>query len=303
MDIKQLEAFVILSECLSVTRAAEQLYCTQPAVSIKIRKLEETLNTALFERLNNRLHLTPQGVVYREYALQILNLLKQSQEHMRQFDDPASGTVCVGASHFCGAWLLPRLMADFKKTFPCVNTRLSIATTEKLTTRLAAHEDDFIIVSDYIGIDTNKYTVVNFLSDPFVLICPPDHWLADKQECSIIDILEETFLFKPARSATRSFLLDNFRKAGVESECLRLLEIGSLEGIKQGVVYGLGISVVSRFSVEQEILNGQVREVKLKEPLFLRRISYAHYRDKLLSPAAQNFLARLPALDRYPVPE
>ena len=298
MDIKQLEAFVILSECLSVTRAAEQLYCTQPAVSIKIRKLEETLNTALFERLNNRLHLTPQGLVYREYALQVLNLLKKSQEHMRQFDDSSSGTISVGASHFCGVWLLPRLMADFKKTFPSVNIRLSIATTEKLTGRLATHEDDFIIVSDYIDVDTNKYTLVNFLSDPFVLICPPDHWLADKQECSIKDILGETFLIKSARSATRSFLLENFRKAGVKPECLRLLEIGSLEGIKQGVVYGLGISVVSRLSVEQEILNGLVREVKLEESLFLRGISYAHYRDKLLSPAAKNFLARLPALDQ-----
>lgn len=297
MDIKQLEAFVILSECLSVTLTAEQLYCTQPAVSMKIRKLEESLNTALFERLNNRLHLTPQGVVYREYALQVLNLLKKSQEHMRQFDDPAAGTVSVGASHFCGVWLLPRLMADFKKNFTFVNIRLSIATTEKLTGRLAAHDDDFIIVSDYIDIDTNKYKLVNFLSDPFVLICPPDHWLADKKKCSIKDILEETFLFKPAHSATRSFLLKNFREAGVDPKCLRLLEIGSLEGIKQGVVYGLGISVVSRFSVEQEILNGQVREVKLEEPLFSRMISYAHYKDKLLSPAAQNFLSRLPAID------
>ncbi|SCC69508.1 LysR family transcriptional regulator [Kosakonia oryziphila] len=297
MDIKQLEAFVILSECLSVTRAAEQLYCTQPAVSIKIRKLEEALNAALFERLNNRLHLTPQGVVYREYALQILNLLKQSQEHMRQFDDPASGTVNVGSSHFCGAWLLPRLMADFKKTYPGVNIRLGIATTEQLSRRLAAHEYDFIIVSDYIGIDTKKYTLINFLSDPFVLICPPDHWLADKQECSIKDILGETFLLKPARSATRSFLLENLRKVGVEPECLRLLEIGSLEGIKQGVVYGLGVSIVSRFSVEQEIVNGQLREIKLKEPLFSRKISYAHHSDKLLSPAAQNFLALLPALE------
>ncbi|WP_447878775.1 LysR family transcriptional regulator [Serratia fonticola] len=297
MDIKQLEAFVVLSECLSVTRAAEQLYCTQPAVSIKIRKLEEILNTTLFERLNNRLHLTPQGRVYREYALQILNLLKQSQEHMRQFDDPASGTISVGASHFCGAWLLPRLMAYFKKTYPGVNIRLSIATTEKLSRRLAAHEDDFIIVSDYIDIDTKKYTLINFLSDPFVLICPSDHWLADKQECDIKDILGETFLFKPARSATRSFLLENFRKAGVEPECLNLLEIGSLEGIKQGVVHGLGISVVSRISVKQEILNGQLREIQLKEPFFLRRISYVYHKDKLLSPAAQNFLTLLPELE------
>ncbi|OMQ23038.1 LysR family transcriptional regulator [Serratia oryzae] len=296
MDIGQLEAFVVLSECLSVTRAAEQLYCTQPAVSIRIKKLEETLNTPLFERLNNRLHLTSQGVVYREYALQILNLLKQSREHMRQFDNPDSGTVNVGASHFCGVWLLPRIMADFKKTFPGVNIRLDISTTEKLSRKLAAHETDFIIISDYIDIDTKKYRLVNFLSDSFVLICPPDHWLAARQECSIREIQDETFLIKPAFSATRSFLLENLRRAGVEPERLRLVEIGSLEGIKQGVVYGLGISVVSRLAVEQEIRSGQIREIKLKEPLFLRGISYAHHRDKLLSPAAQNFLARLPAL-------
>ena len=66
------------------------------------------------------------------------------------------------------------------------------------------------------------------------------------------------------------------------------------------MVYGPGLSVVSRFSVEQEILNGQVREVKLEEPLFLRRVNYAHYTDKLLYQAVQNLLARLPALNQYP---
>jgi len=295
MGIGQLEAFVVLSECLSVTRAAEQLYCTQPAVSIKIKKLEESLNTALFERLNNRLYLTPQGRVYREYALQILNLLKQSREHMRQFDDPDSGRVTVGASHFCGVWLLPRIMADFRKKFPGVNIRLDVSTTEKLSYSLSSHDTDFIIISDYIDIDTDKYTLVNFLNDPFVLICPPDHRLAERQVCSIRELKGETFLIKPAHSATRDFLLDNFRLAGLEPGELNLMEISSLEGIKQAVVHGLGISVVSRLSVEQEIRHRLVREITIEENLFSRGISYAHHRDHILSPAAQNFLAQLTA--------
>lgn len=291
MNLSQLNAFLLLAKGLNVTETAKQLFCTQPSVSIKIRKLEEELQTTLFERINNRLYLTPQGEVYLKYATQIINLVKNSSEHMRQFDDPSKGKIKFGASHFVGVYLLPKIMAYFNNLFPQVNLSMDISNSAQLIHKLNNQELEFLIMSDHIHLDPGQYHSNTFFIDPFVLICHPDHWLAKKKRCKFSDVESEVFLIKPDNSATRNFLLDKINECN--KKIINFMEINSLEGIKQGVIHKLGISIVSRLSITQELNAGLLCEVDFDDIIFSRGIRYFYHKEKYISPATKNLLSVL----------
>ena len=201
MNINQLKTFIVLADCLSVTETSKRLFCTQPAVSIKIRKLEETLNTVLFERINNRLYLTEQGKIFYSYAEQIISTLEMSVEHLHQYDDPNYGKIIIGASHFVGVYLLPQV--------------IEILSSQQLIQGLENHSIDFIIMSDQIYFDPQKYDVNRFLSDELILIVPPDHVLATYESCHFEQLCDELFIIKP-----ENFFYSNFQK--IRFLCLSL---------------------------------------------------------------------------------
>ncbi|BAS47929.1 LysR family transcriptional regulator [Aggregatibacter actinomycetemcomitans NUM4039] len=281
----------MLADCLSVTETSKRLFCTQPAVSIKIRKLEETLNTVLFERINNRLYLTEQGKIFYSYAEQIISTLEMSVEHLHQYDDPNYGKIIIGASHFVGVYLLPQVIAEYRKLSPNVELRLEILSSQQLIQGLENHSIDFIIMSDQIYFDPQKYDANRFLSDELILIVPPDHVLATYESCHFEQLCDELFIIKPKNSQTRKFLLQQFSKDQIS--LLKFMEINSLEGIKRCVMNGLGVSIISRFSVENELKMGMLKAVELDGFQFKREINYIYHKEKRLSSAIGRFIGLL----------
>ncbi|KYK87118.1 LysR family transcriptional regulator, partial [Aggregatibacter actinomycetemcomitans serotype d str. SA2200] len=288
MNINQLKTFIVLADCLSVTETSKRLFCTQPAVSIKIRKLEETLNTVLFERINNRLYLTEQGKIFYSYAEQIISTLEMSVEHLHKYDDPNYGKIIIGASHFVGVYLLPQVIAEYRKLSPNVELRLEILSSQQLIQGLENHSIDFIIMSDQIYFDPQKYDANRFLSDELILIVPPDHVLATYESCHFEQLCDELFIIKPKNSQTRKFLLQQFSKDQIS--LLKFMEINSLEGIKRCVMNGLGVSIISRFSVENELKMGMLKAVELDGFQFKREINYIYHKEKRLSSAIGRFI-------------
>ncbi|ANU82013.1 LysR family transcriptional regulator [Aggregatibacter actinomycetemcomitans] len=291
MNINQLKTFIVLADCLSVTETSKRLFCTQPAVSIKIRKLEETLNTVLFERINNRLYLTEQGKIFYSYAEQIISTLEMSVEHLHKYDDPNYGKIIIGASHFVGVYLLPQVIAEYRKLSPNVELRLEILSSQQLIQGLENHSIDFIIMSDQIYFDPQKYDANRFLSDELILIVPPDHVLATYESCHFEQLCDELFIIKPKNSQTRKFLLQQFSKDQIS--LLKFMEINSLEGIKRCVMNGLGVSIISRFSVENELKMGMLKAVELDGFQFKREINYIYHKEKRLSSAIGRFIGLL----------
>ncbi|MBN6070056.1 LysR family transcriptional regulator [Aggregatibacter actinomycetemcomitans] len=291
MNINQLKTFIVLADCLSVTETSKRLFCTQPAVSIKIRKLEETLNTVLFERINNRLYLTEQGKIFYSYVEQIISTLEMSVEHLHQYDDPNYGKIIIGASHFVGVYLLPQVIAEYRKLSPNVELRLEILSSQQLIQGLENHSIDFIIMSDQIYFDPQKYDVNRFLSDELILIVPPDHVLAAHESCCFEQLCDELFIIKPKNSQTRKFLLQQFSKDQISM--LKFMEINSLEGIKRCVMNGLGVSIISRFSIENELKMGMLKAVELDGFQFKRGINYIYHKEKRLSSAIGRFIGLL----------
>lgn len=291
MNINQLEAFLMLADCLSVTETAKRMHCTQPAVTMRIRMLEQSLDAALFDRINKRMHLTQQGAVFRGYAQQIVNSLGSAREHLRQLENPLCGTIHFGASNFIGVYLIPAIIAHHKRLAPNLVFGLDIASSSELIRRLEANSVEFLIVSDQLDLDPERYTFRELCRDHLVLIVAPGHPLALRGEVALGELKSETFLIKPEPSATRSFLIERIRRAGegIMSE----MRISSLEAIKQGVMHSLGVSIVPRIAVAQDIAAGSLVEVPIRGACFERGIRIVHHRGKSLSPATARFLDML----------
>ncbi|MCR8644379.1 LysR family transcriptional regulator [Paenibacillus sp. N1-5-1-14] len=295
MNISKLHTFLTLSDCLNFTEAAEQLYCSQPAVSMQIQSLEQDLGVPLFDRIGKKLYLTRQGELFKPYAEQIVNVLQSAREHIGQLENLSYGTLSFGASNFVGVYLLPAVLGDFSRTYPGIKINMNITSSRQLMNMLETNKVEFLIVSDQLPVDETKFQTSNFYDDELVLIVQANHPLAKKKNCKPEDLLPEKIILKPKKSATRVYLEGKFKENGIEFQSE--MEISNLEAIKQGVIHGLGISIVSKFSVEQEIKSGLIASVPIQGVTFHRGINYVFYKNKHLSPAAIAFIQMLDRLD------
>ncbi|MGG1639382.1 LysR substrate-binding domain-containing protein [Paenibacillus sp. NRS-1760] len=291
MNINKLQTFITLTECLNFTEAAEILYCSQPSVSMQIQSIEEELGVPLFDRIGKKLYLTKQGENFKPYAEQIINLLHTAKDHIKQLEDLSYGTLSFGASNFVGVYLLPMILKGYTKKFPQIKINMNITASNHLVHMLESNKVEFLIISDRIEIDESHFQRKTFYEDELVLIVNPLHPLAHKQECTLEDLVNERLIIKPDKSATRIYLEKKFAEYGLEFPTQ--MEISNLEGIKQGVIHELGVSIVSSFAIQQEIKSGLLVKVNIKGVKFNRGISYVYHRNKHLSPAAKQFISLL----------
>ncbi len=291
VNISRLETFLVLAECLSFSDAAEKLFCSQPSVSMQIRRLEEELKTKLFDRLGKKVYLTKQGEEFKPYAERIVNLTKAAKEHLQQTDDLMHGTLSFGASHFVGVYLLPIILKQFHERFPNVKIDMAVKSSKELIHQLGVNELELLILSDQIVFDHTIYSSNTFYKDELILVVPPEHSLATKKTVQFSDLQDELFLMKPDKSATRIFL--DSKLGAINFSISDYMEISSLEGIKQGVIHGLGISFISKFAIKEEIKNGLLVEVPLQEIRLERGVNYIHHKTKHLSPALSEFISLL----------
>jgi DNA-binding transcriptional LysR family regulator len=291
MNISRLHTFLTLAEYLNFTEAAEQLYCSQPSVSMQIQALEQEFGVPLFDRIGKKLYLTKHGEDLKPYAEQIVNLLQSAKDHIQQSESLSHGTLSFGASNFVGVYLLPAILGDFNQLFPGIKINMNITSSRHLLEMLESNKVEFLIISDHVPIDETRFQATTFYQDELVLITNASHRLAQQKECSPEDLVHEMILLKPKKSATRIYLESKFKEFGLSFP--NNMEISSLEAIKQGVIHGLGISIVSKFAIQQELRNGLLTCISIKDVTFPRGIQYVFYKNKHLSPASRQFLASL----------
>ncbi|QTH43828.1 LysR family transcriptional regulator [Cohnella sp. LGH] len=291
MNINKLQTFITLSECLNFTEAAELLYCSQPSVSMQIQSIEDELGVPLFDRIGKKLYLTKQGEHFKTYAEQIVNLLHSAKDHIRQLEDLSYGTLSFGASNFVGVYLLPQVLRSFSKAFPNININMNITSSRHLIRMMETTKVELLVISDRIAMDEASFEKKVFYEDELVLIVPPSHPLAGERKCTLTDFANDTFIMKPDKSATRTYLEMKFQEYGFNPP--KYMEISNTEGIKQAVIHELGVSLVSNFAVQQELKSGLLVQIPLADIRFHRGISYIYHRSKYLSPAAKQFISLL----------
>jgi DNA-binding transcriptional LysR family regulator len=281
MADRRLQVFYNVAKQLSFTKAAEQLFMTQPAVTFRVKQLEEQFNVRLFERSHGRIALTPAGRLVMDYAERILALSEEMETRVGELTGTMSGPLLLGASTTIAEFVLPRILGEFKVEYPQVHTHLTVGNSEMIEHRVADHALDVGLIespSHLPGLATEVCC-----EDELVLICAPGHRFAGVAAVKPGELAGEPFVSRELGSGTREFTDHYLRRGQVAPEDLNIvMELGSPEAIKGVVETGLGVSIMSRGRVAKERKLGMLVAVPL-EPRLIRTFSFVHPREKFRS--------------------
>lgn len=285
MDITKLRSFLVLSEVRSFSETAEVLFCSQPAVSKQIESLENELGVPLFNRNRGNISLTIHGQYFKQYAEEMVKLEDNAKEHMKQLNECAEGALFFGATNFIGVYLMPSLIKKYQEAYPKIQVNMIISSSKKLFQMLEKHEIEFSFLSHYVDTDRHKYCSEDYITDHMVLIVPRNHRLAKRKKVRLEEIKEELFIMKEPQSSLSRFLR---LKLG-EFNFSRTLVISNQEGIKQAVLEGVGITIMSEKSVVFEKEAGLVKTLEIEDVSFDREIQLVYNGRRHMTPAAKAF--------------
>jgi len=290
MADRRLQVFHTVARLLSFTKAAERLHMTQPAVTFQVRQLEENFNTRLFDRTHNRISLTDAGQKVYGYAERIFELYSEMENAVREMTGEISGALTIGASTTIAEYMLPTLLGDFKEKYPEVTIHLKVSNSEGVVSMVENNTIDLGVVESAVA---NKNLVVESCKrDRLVAIVPPGHplALAGKGEIEFSDLLVYPFICREEGSGTREVIADYLRRLPLCPGSLKIaMELGSPEAVKGAVEAGMGVSVVSRATIQKELRLNTLVELNLKPPLE-RPFSFVHQKQKFRMRAMEELL-------------
>jgi len=288
MADRRLQVFYTVARHLSFTKAAEQLFMTQPAVTFQIKQLEEQFNTRLFERSHGKIALTSAGQMVMSYAERILGLSEEMETRVADLTGAMGGPLLLGASLTIAEYILPRILGEFKAKHPQVHAHMTVGNSEMIETRVADHTLDLGLIETPAHLPGLLTEMV--CEDELVVICAPDHDFAKLQSVKPHQLLDEPYVSRETGSGTREFADQYLRRCQVMPEDLNVvMELGSLEAIKGVVETGLGISIVSRATASKERHLGTLAVVPL-EPRLIRTMSFVHPKEKFRSRLLNTFV-------------
>src|SRR5688500_17154806 len=176
MADRRLQVFYTVARHLSFTKAADQLFMTQPAVTFQVKQLEEQFSSRLFERSHGKIALTPTGRLVMSYAERILGLSEEMETRVAELNGAIGGPLLLGASTTIAEFILPRILGEFKAAYPQVHAHLTVGNSEMIENRVAEHALDVGLIespSHLAGLES-----VVCCEDELVVICPADHRFA-----------------------------------------------------------------------------------------------------------------------------
>ncbi len=298
MADRRLQVFHAVARQLSFTKAAEQLFMTQPAVTFQIKQLEEHLNTRLFERSHGRIALTPAGELVMGYAEKILSLSEELETRVGELTGAISGPLLLGASTTVAEFYLPQILGEFKAQYPHVQTHMTVGNSETIVTRVAEHALDLGLIespSTQPGVSTQV-----LCEDVLAMICSPRHRLAAAKKVTAAEVAAEPFVSREPGSGTREVADQYFHASRITPDAVNVvMELGSPEAIKGVVETGLGVSILSLATVSKELKLGTLLALPLDPPL-VRALSVVtpdgRFRSRLLSTFIEFATTRMQAM-------
>jgi DNA-binding transcriptional LysR family regulator len=288
MADRRLQVFYTVAKQLSFTKAAEQLFMTQPAVTFQVKQLEEHFNTRLFERSHGRIALTPAGRLVLGYAERILALSEEMDTRVADLTGATAGPLLLGASTTIAEFILPRILGEFKAQYPAVQAHMSVANSETIVNRVADHTIDLGLIESPSYLPSLENQVC--CDDELVVICASDHTLAARKTIRAQDIAAVPMVRREPGSGTREFTDNYFRQCGVSPEDLDVvMELGSPEAMKGVVATGIAIAIVSRATIAKELKLGTLVAIPLA-PRLIRTLSLVHPKEKFRSRLLTTFV-------------
>jgi DNA-binding transcriptional LysR family regulator len=285
MELSQLEVFLAVAREHRFSRAAEKLYRTQSAVSQTIRKLEDELGEALFDRSSREGVLTDAGQVLYEYAERLLNLRKDAHDSLVELRELQKGKLLIAANEFTALYLLP-VLSEFRRLHPMIKITVQRALGSRIPDDVLQHSAELGVLS-YKPEEPRLHSVVTYL-DELVLVVPPKHPLAAASEVSIRQLGAESFVAHIVSSPYREKVLQTFQK--YKTPLHMGLELPTLQAIKQFVAMGNGVAFMPEISVEAELTRGELVRIPVRELRVQRKLRLIYRKEAGLSHAGRAFL-------------
>jgi LysR family transcriptional regulator, transcriptional activator of the cysJI operon len=283
----RLQVFHAVATAGSFSRAAREiLHISQPAVSKHVQTLEEELGVTLLQRVGKRVLLTEAGQIVQHYAEQVLALGAETHRALLELHGVQRGTLRLGASSTPGIYLLPPVLAAFVERYPGITLEVEIANSQRVVDGVRARQWDLGMIG--IPLVHPHLHVQPYWRDTLVLIVSPHHHLAARPAVTLADLVEETWIFRETGSASGQVVKDVLNGAHLVQDHTLVLQ-GS-EGVKQAVMAGLGIAMVSRFAVTLEVQQGVLRVVPITDVQAERDLCVIWRHDSHLPGAARAFL-------------
>ena len=273
----RLVVFRAVAERLSFRKAAEELYLTQPAVSLQIKALEEDVGVQLFDRTGTHFSLTAAGEILLNYCHQVKTLLAQTEQEIAALGGEHSGELALGASTTIAQYVLPRLLGEFCREHPRVHPTLVSGNTEHI---VEAVEKQRISLGFIEGPARSRDVKTEpFLQDELVLIVSNAHEWAERTSVSCSEIASIPLLMRERGSGTRHVIELALERQGIKRNSMHIvMELDSTEAIKSAVEAGLGIGFVSRWAIAKDLRLGNTFKIVEVEGLSIKReflVAYA----------------------------
>ncbi|MFB7157588.1 LysR family transcriptional regulator [Lysinibacillus sp. NPDC056232] len=278
MQFDALKTFIILVEVKNFTKASEILHISQPSVSLHIKNLEQEFQTTLFIRSPKSVQITPTGEILYKRAKQMMAIAEAAKEDILTYHHEVQGTLVIGASFTIGEYILPPIIASLQQQFPQLELQVIIGNTKEIIQYTKLLQVDIGLIE---GQAHDHELIINpFMQDELFIVSASNHPLAKVPTITVADLQQQNWVAREEGSGTRYYLDHLFRANGLQVRSL--LTISSNQGVKESVIQGLGLSLLSASVIERELKNNDIKILPLEEQHFMRTFSY------LCSPTMKN---------------
>lgn len=286
MELRQLKTFQTVARLHNFNRSAEVLNYSQSAVSAQIKLLEEEMGAPLFDRLGKSVRLTEAGQMLLRYSQKMLDIEKEALATVSGWVEP-SGSLSIRIPQSIGTYLLPAVLSEFQKVFPKVGFDIGSCAFHALRHELAAGVTDLaFLLADSIPFSELEAEVLRI--EPLVVVSSPAHHLAGQPVLSVRDLAGESILL-PKHDCSYKMI---FEQVLVEEkvDSVTFLALNSIEAIKQCVMRGIGVTMIPRMSVGEELRSNKLTVLPWPEDNLETAILMIHHKNKWLSPTLQAFM-------------
>ena len=289
MNIEHLKTFQEVVRLGSFSEVARKLGISQPAVSFQIQKLEQELGIRLIDRSQRTITLTQAGQRLLRFAETVASERERLGKDLDQMREDISGDLHIAASTIPGEFLLPALLAEFKKRHPAVKIRLDVS--DSLTVINSIRDNTCEI--GFCGMPPEGKDLASFkiAGDEIVLIVFPGHPFARKEEVAPDEIEGEPLIFREATSGTQRSLENLLARAGIDAgKWVPNMVLGSSQSVVSAVAAGAGIAFVSNLAIKNSLAQGSVREVNVKGLRLVRDFYCVFRQERIVSRLLEGFI-------------
>lgn len=284
----RLEVFYTVAKRLSFTKAAAELYITQPAVTKHIRELEEQYNNKLFDRNGNSIRLTPAGSLLLNHAEALFTTYRAIEFDMNALLQKHKGLLHLGASSTISQYIIAPILAGFKKKFGDIELKLITGNTEQMERALIDKEIELGLVEGRSKNQEISYS--DFIKDEIVLVCHKNHPLAKRAELDPSTLTQYNFILREQGSGTRQVIDHALKTVGLRISDLPVeIQLGNTESIKSYLIHSSAVAFLSIHAIARELLSGELRVIEVEGLSITRSFYFIHLQGKP-DPIAEKFM-------------